>query len=684
MAGSMVAGMDSQEADPGAALPALHVRLLGPLKIGRNGTDLPLPPSRKVRALIAYLALARQPVARTQLCELLWDIPDDPRGELRWCLSRVRSLIDQPGRRRVESQGDTIRLDLSDCIVDAIEVARAAQERFDTLDKEALQSLAGLFGGDFLEGLEIDRNPAFGNWLTAQRHRYRACHAALLEHLVGSGIDDEAMFAHLGKWLELSPFDPRVHEILLNALARRGQLREGEEHLKVTERLFEAEGLDCASLRNVWKAARAAALRTEPVRSATAAVATVTSVSEPDREAGSPPARRASIAVMPFVDHSPDTDGSGGSSDGLAHDVITRLAKLRSLFVVAQGTVFALHERRIGPEDAGRMLNVDYVVGGSLKRQGKRLSVSAELIETRTARIVWAEIFNRTLDDAFLVLDEIGNRIVASIASEIETIERNRAILKPPNSLDAWESHHRGLWHMYRFTQADNERAQHFFQTAIRLDPTFARAYAGLSFTHFQDAFQGWGTRSSAIDRAFEAAGQSLMADERDPTAHWAMGRALWLRRQQGDAITELENAVDLSPNFAVGHYTLAFVHAQSGDARAAIGASDHSRALSPYDPFLFGMLGARAMALVRLGRFDEAADFGVRAASRPNAAAHILAIAAFTLALSGRLDEARSYRAAIHKALPRYRVDDFLAAMQFDAVGEKLFRKAGKLLALT
>ena len=169
---------------------------------------------------------------------------------------------------------------------------------------------------------------------------------------------------------------------------------------------------------------------------------------------------------MPFVDRTAAAAVHGGPAGGLAHDVITRLAKLRSLFVIAQGTVFALSERRIGPEEAGRMLNVDYVVSGSLQRQGKRLTVTVELAETRTARIVWAEVFDKKVDDAFLVLDEIGNSIVASIASEIETVERNRAILKPPSSLDAWEAHHRGLWHMYRFNQADNERAQQFFETA--------------------------------------------------------------------------------------------------------------------------------------------------------------------------------------------------------------------------
>jgi len=387
--------------------------------------------------------------------------------------------------------------------------------------------------------------------------------------------------------------------------------------------------------------------------------------------------------VMPFVDQSAETGVRGGTADALAHDVITRLAKLRSLFVIAQGTVFALHDRQIGAPEAGRMLNVDYVVGGSVRRHGERLTVTVELAETRTARIAWAEIFNRKLDDAFLVLDEIGNRIVASIANEIETVERNRAILRPPNSLDAWEAHHRGLWHMYRFSKPDNERARHFFETAVRLDPTFARAYAGLSFTHFQNAFQGWAKREPEIDRAFETAGQSLMADDRDPAAHWAMGRALWLRGRHDQSVIELEQAIDLSPNFSMGHYTLAFVHSQAGDPRAAILSAVCSQHLSPFDPLLFGMLGARAMALVRLGRFEDAADWGVKAAARPNAHPHILAIAAFSLALAGRLDEARSHMVAIHKRFPGYRVDDFLTAMQFAPEGAALFREGAKRLGV-
>jgi len=318
-----------------------------------------------------------------------------------------------------------------------------------------------------------------------------------------------------------------------------------------------------------------------------------------------------------------------------------------------------------------------------LLRGGKRITVSVELVDTRTARIVWADVFTKMLDDAFLVLDEIGNRIVASIASEIETLERNRAILRPPNSLDAWEAHHRGLWHMYRFNRVDNERAQQFFETAVRLDPTFARAYAGLSFTHWQNVFQGWAERTPEIELALGAAGQSLMADDRDPAAHWAMGRALWLRGSTEQSLAELEQAVELSPNFALAHYTLAFVHSQMGDPTAAVRFSDHSRNLSPFDPLLFGMLGARAMALVRLKDFDGAADWGLKAASRPNAHPHIFGIAAYSLAMAGRLAEARAQMATILRALPDYSVEDFLAAMRFAPEDAALYRDAEKRLGL-
>src|SRR5688572_19938660 len=116
--------------------PAIRVRMLGPLEIHRGGRALKLPASRKVRALFAYLALAPVAVSRSQLCELLWDVPNDPRGELRWCLSKIRGIVDERGGRRVQTRDDTIRLDLADCFVDAIEIARAAGEGIAALAPE--------------------------------------------------------------------------------------------------------------------------------------------------------------------------------------------------------------------------------------------------------------------------------------------------------------------------------------------------------------------------------------------------------------------------------------------------------------------------------------------------------------------------------------------------------------------
>jgi DNA-binding SARP family transcriptional activator len=662
-------------------MPPLDVRMLGPLTIRRGGAAVALPASRKVRALLAYLILAPRAVPRSQLCELLWDVPNDPRGELRWCLCKLRGLVDEPDRRRVDTEADAVRLDLEGCSVDVVEVARAAQAGYGTIPRERLRALAESFAGDFLDGLGIERSPAFSSWLAAQRRRFREHHAALLEHLVGSAPDHEAL-GHLEKWLELAPFDVRVHGMFLGTLARHGRIRDGEEHLAATARLFEAEGIDSRPIRDAWRSARAQRDRSPGARAAAASVLAAVGGGRDGAIIVAP--RRASLAVMPFADRSPGAaDNRGGAADALAHDVITRLAKLRGLFVIAQGTVFALHERGVDPGEAGRMLNVDYVASGSVRCDGKRLRVAVELAETRTAQIVWAEVFDEKIDDAFLVLDGIGDRIVACIANEVEAVERNRAVLRPPDSLDAWEAYHRGLWHAYRFNKPDNERARHFFELAVRLDPTFARAHAGLSFAHFQNAFQGWAERGPEIDRAFDAAGQSLLADDRDPAAHWAMGRALWLRGRHQQSVGELERAVDLSPNFAQGHYALAFVRSQAGDPGAAIASADRSRRLSPFDPLLFGMLGAQAMALVRLGRFEEAADCGVKAAARPNAHAHILAIAAFSLALAGRLDEARAHLAAIHKALPGYGVDDFLAAMRFAPEGEGLFREGARRAGL-
>jgi DNA-binding SARP family transcriptional activator len=203
---------------------SIRMRMNGPLTLSRAGVPLELPPSRKVRALLAYLALSPRPVARSTLCELLWEIPNDPRGELRWCLSKIRRVV---GAERLVTRDDTVALDTRGWILE--------------IDGE----------GELLEGLDVDRSPAYQAWLTAQRRSARERRLKALEQRAHT--DD---MAALEAWLQEAPFDRRAHEKLLTVLARRGWIEEGKAHVAAACKRFVDEGLDCSFLRDAWRAAK--------------------------------------------------------------------------------------------------------------------------------------------------------------------------------------------------------------------------------------------------------------------------------------------------------------------------------------------------------------------------------------------------------------------------------------------
>ncbi len=661
-------GSEAEHAGPG-----LELRLLGPLRLLRAGVVLQLPPSRKLRALIAYLALANRPVSRERLCALLWQVPDDPRGELRWCLSKLRSLFDEPGRQRVRASEDGVMLDLADCSVDAVRLLVAAKLGFVQLGDTEFFLLAEAASADFLEGTELSDSVEFEHWLAGRRSGFRTLHIDLLAEAARRAEAGTAEgLAAAGKWVEAAPFDTAAHARFLAELHQRRLIDDCARHLERTERSFAAEGFDFTAVASAWRKLKGdvAATVRDPVRP------------DPRDIPGQPP--QPSVAIMPFEERGAGVPGGSDLGHALTHDVISRLARLRGLFVIARGSVFALAREQLGHREIGERLGVRYVVTGLLERRKDAVVVTVEVAEAASGHIVWTDHFEALSSDQLAILNEIGNGIVSAVASEIETAERSRAVLKPPESLDAWEAYHRGLWHMYRFTAAENERAAALFSLSARLDPSFSRAQAGLSFTHWQRAFQRWGECGAQARLAIESATQSLLIDEQNPAAHWSMGRALWLVGDQAGAISSLERSVALSPNFALGHYALSFVHCQGGDPLAALSASDHSRLLSPHDPLLFGMLGTRAMALVRLGALAEAAEWSRMAAARPNAHVHIVALAAHCLALAGRMEEAHSHAARTRLLRPGYGVDDLLGTFRFEADTQLRYRKAAGAIGLS
>jgi DNA-binding SARP family transcriptional activator len=272
----------------------LSIRLLGRISLERDGAAVPLPRSRKVRALLGFLALTPGPVGRSRLCDLLWEVPNDPRGELRWCLSRIRSVLGADEHRLATPAPDHVALDLSGCFVDAVAVDMAVQAGVGRMGTEELARVCSWFGGDLLGGLQIDGSPGFYGWLVAQRQRYHTLQIAILEELVRrSAPGSEETFVRLEAWLQLAPFDLRPHEVMLDALAQTGRLRDAQDHLAATIRLFEEQGMDSFALREKWRVVREGGRRTTTVR---AAVPTAS----PSAAASSVPAGSA-VPTMPLV-----------------------------------------------------------------------------------------------------------------------------------------------------------------------------------------------------------------------------------------------------------------------------------------------------------------------------------------------------------------------------------------------
>jgi DNA-binding SARP family transcriptional activator len=652
-----------------ASPSADRVLLLGPLQVIQNGSPLPQPPSRKVRALLAYLAMAGRPISREKLCELLWDVADDPRSELRWCLSKLRPLVDGPTTKRLIADRRQIHIEAASLDVDALLVARHTQTTLKSGSPGDLRSLLDLFRGDFLEGLSVERAPSFENWLAGQRHRFGQLRQQLLERLsVVLPLEDRLEV--LRELIEGAPFDEMAHIALVRALMNTADHAEARQHIDVSIKRFQSEGIDPSPLRSAF--AEIQQRHAKPAR------ATRLQSSNVDAPSSQPLARtrKPTLLVMPFAAATPEevTD-----SDGVTSDVIFGIAKLRSVNIIARSTAAALSSQ--SPAVAAARVNAQYVAIGRLQRHGKRYLASTELIDPTSGRILWADEFQCNIVDAFSAATSLAAQIVAGLDTEIHIIERNRALLMPPASLDAWQAYHRGLATMYRFTSESNQEAQSFFTKAIALDPTFARSYAGLSFTHFQNAFVlNTNEREHESALALSTAGQGLEADPSDPAAHWAMGRALWLRRDHDGAIAALDQATRLSPSYASAHYSLAMVHCQIGDPLRAVEAADTAALLSPLDPMLFAIYGARTFALLRLGKIEEAAEFAIRGAEQPNAHIHARAIAVLTLATAGRMDEANAEWTRLRHLRPDYNFRQFNDAFHLVDDLSRIYQKAARL----
>ena len=318
------------------------------------------------------------------------------------------------------------------------------------------------------------------------------------------------------------------------------------------------------------------------------------------------PLDRPAIAVLPFINMSEEPEQEY-FSDGISEDIITALSKLRWFYVISRNSSFIYKRNVVHIKEVGVELGVGYIVEGSVRKEGNRVRITAELNDVATGVHIWSEHYDRSIADVFAVQYEITQAIVAAVQPQLYAAENFRAQRKAPDSMDAWDLVMRALSHYWRVTRQDNMVAQALLEKAIAIDPNYGQALGLLAASHMFGAHMGWTELETALPIAERAALSAIRADSEDPWAHYALASVYLLTRNFDDSLAEFELAIRLNPSFspARGYYGVALAYCgrwEEGDL-----AARQALRLSPRDPFAAVYCGVVAYAQFLGGNYDEA-----------------------------------------------------------------------------
>jgi TolB-like protein len=631
----------------------LRVSLLGEFACQTaDGQSLAFP-TRKVEALLAYLAAnpsRRHP--RGTLAALLWDDMSEARARtnLRQALTRLRQALPAAARESLAIGPQEVGLKES-----AIEMDLDLFERL-LADgtPETLERALALYRAPFLEGM-ADCGEAFEEWLMTQRRRLdeqlQQLMHRLLDHYVLTGAIDAGIQLAL-RLLDHDPLDEAVQRTLIRlylyqdrigaALAQYRYCRKrladelGVAPSAETERLKaelmgllpdDAPSLPCESddlperHRVIDAAAQARARRrAEP----------------PDHP---------SLAVLAFVPLE-DADLHRHLGDGLAEDIATELGRFRELEVIAPASALAYRQTGATPERIGQELGVDYLLEGSVRRQGERLRLTARLLATSGARQVWAERYDCRLDELFDVQDEMVGRIVGGLVGRIEDDRLALARRTPPQDWQAYDLWLRG-WHALRRPDLTAIReARRHFQQALARDPQFARAYVGLALAHLNEwACYSWNYWVFLQQEALELGRRAVALDEHDHRAHCMLGLAELYGGHYTTAERELSLALALNPNDADVLAHASFALALIGEPERGVEAARKALRLAPHRPEWYA--GMAGIAFFSAHRYDEALD---TLACAPQAFCNTPAFIAAAYAHLGHPEQGASHRDTVYR----------------------------------
>ncbi|HEV7268377.1 MAG TPA: tetratricopeptide repeat protein [Falsiroseomonas sp.] len=374
----------------------------------------------------------------------------------------------------------------------------------------------------------------------------------------------------------------------------------------------------------------------------------------------SPPATsesRPSIVVLPFANLStePDTEYF---AYGLTDDIIRLLARHRWLDVLSRHSGAPYRHGQADAREIGAALGVRYIVQGSVRRQGERVRITADLVSAETGLQLWSDAHEFTLEHLLDIQRSMAEQIAATIEPELARLEREAAVRRPPRHFDAWDCYQRGLWHLWGFTMPGMQEAEAMFRRALEIDPNFARAHGALAYVHLQSAVLRPPTdRPALIERAMEEARIAVALDDQDCMNLCVLGRAHAFQQDYEEAIARLEQSVDLNPSFAQAWYALGFTLIFCGREEEAVACIERATDLSPRDPHIASFHSTRALAHFFLNDLDAAVALTRQAARVPNAKHWPFAVQAAALGLLGREAEARRAVAELRRRYPEYTI---------------------------
>jgi TolB-like protein len=354
-------------------------------------------------------------------------------------------------------------------------------------------------------------------------------------------------------------------------------------------------------------------------------------------------AARPTIAVLPFTNLS-GSDDQEYFSDAIAQDIINQLSRHRWLNVLSRNTTFGYKHSTAGLRQIALELGADYAVTGSVRRAGERIRVIAELVDARSGSQRWAERYDRRFEDLFEVQDEITGTIVARLEPEIGFAERQRVVRSAHADLQAWDSMHLGVAHLFKFTAADNVEAQRLLQKSRELDPKFGEAHAWWAYAVVLGMVY-WDTNpdSGLLNEALAATQRALEIDDQNAVFYALKARVQLARGEYDSARRENELAISLNPTLAAAHCGLADTLAYQGRYDEAVDRFEMAIRMSPNDPQRWAFLTYGALALIFKREFESAISWTDRAREIPNCQYWTLAHKAVALAYLDRHEEARA-----------------------------------------